>query len=51
MPVRKTKGDKMGMLYDFLTGNEFRQQVEAIVEGFAQMQTDLESVYIRSIYS
>jgi hypothetical protein len=33
----------MGMLYDYLTGNEFRMQVEAIVEGFTQMQTELES--------
>ncbi len=41
--AQENKGDKMGMLYDFLTGNEFRQQVEAIVEGFTQMQTDLES--------
>lgn len=40
---QENKGDKMGMLYDFLTGNEFRQQVEAIVEGFTQMQSDLES--------
>ncbi|TDJ66523.1 MAG: DUF2130 domain-containing protein [Proteobacteria bacterium] len=41
--AQDNKGDKMGMLYDFLTGNEFRLQVEAIVEGFTQMQTDLES--------
>ncbi|MGI9316532.1 MAG: DUF2130 domain-containing protein [bacterium] len=41
--AQENKGDKMGMLYDFLTGNEFRQHVEAIVEGFSQMQTDLES--------
>ena len=33
----------MGMLYDFLTSNEFRLQVEAIVEGFTQMKADLES--------
>jgi hypothetical protein len=33
----------MVMLYDFLTSNEFRLQVEAIVEGFTQMQTDLNS--------
>ena len=31
----------MALLYDFLTGNEFRLQVEAIVEGFTQMQADL----------
>ena len=33
----------MGMIYDYLTGNEFRLQVEAIVEGFTQMHIDLES--------
>ena len=33
----------MGMLYDFLTSNEFQQQIEAIVEGFTQMKSDLES--------
>ncbi len=40
---QENKGDKMTMLYDFLTGNEFRLQVEAIVEGFTQMKVDLES--------
>jgi len=37
------KGDKMHMLYDFLTSNTFKMQVEAIVEGFSQMKADLES--------
>jgi len=41
--VQENKGEKMSMLYEFLTGNEFRMQIEAIVEGFTQMQTDLES--------
>ncbi|OOZ35958.1 DUF2130 domain-containing protein [Solemya velesiana gill symbiont] len=41
--TQENKGDKMGMLYDFLTSNEFRLQIEAIVEGFTQMQADLES--------
>ena len=40
---QENRGDKMDMLYDYLTGNEFRMQVEAIVEGFTQMQADLES--------
>ncbi len=40
---QENKGEKMGMLYDYLTGNEFRLQIEAIVEGFTQMQNDLES--------
>jgi hypothetical protein len=39
---QENKGDKMHMLYDYLTGNTFRLQVEAIVEGFTQMKTDLE---------
>lgn len=41
--TQENKGDKMGMLYDYLTGNEFRMQVEAIVEGFTQLKSDLES--------
>jgi len=41
--TQDNKGDKMGMLYDFLTSNEFRLQIEAIVEGFTQMKSDLES--------
>lgn len=41
--TQDNKGDKMGMLYDFLTGNEFKLQIEAIVEGFTQMKSDLES--------
>lgn len=40
---QENKGDKMHMLYDFLTSNTFRMQVEAIVEGFSQMKADLES--------
>jgi hypothetical protein len=40
---QENKGDKMEMLYDFLTSNEFRLQIEGIVEGFSQMQADLVS--------
>lgn len=40
--IQENKGDKMGMLYDFLTGNEFRMQIEAIVEGFTQLKLDLD---------
>lgn len=32
----------MGLLYDFLTGNEFRMQLEAIVEGFTELKNNLE---------
>jgi hypothetical protein len=41
--IQENKGDKMGMLYDFLTSNEFKLQIESIVEGFSQMKADLES--------
>jgi hypothetical protein len=41
--TQENKGDKMGMLYDFLTSNEFQMQIEGIVEGFTQMKSDLES--------
>jgi hypothetical protein len=37
------KGDKMQMLYDYLTSNGFRMSVEAIVEGFNSMKAGLES--------
>ncbi|MDO6738610.1 DUF2130 domain-containing protein [Wenyingzhuangia sp. 2_MG-2023] len=39
---QENKGDKMSLLYDFLTSNEFRLQMEGIVEGFTQMQMDLQ---------
>ena len=39
---QENKGDKMGMLYAFLTSNEFKLQIEAIVGGFTEMKSDLE---------
>ncbi len=36
--AQEGKGDKMQMLYDYLTGIEFRGQVEAITEGFIAMK-------------
>lgn len=39
---QENKGEKMHLLYDYLTGPEFRQQVEAIVEGFTTMKGDLD---------
>ena len=38
---QENKGDKMQMLYDYLTGNEFRGQMEAIVEGFVSMKNSI----------
>lgn len=40
---QENKGEKMQMLYDYLIGNEFRQHIGAIVEGFSQMNEDLAS--------
>ena len=37
----ENKGDKMQLLYNYLTGNEFRGQVEAIVEGFMAMKQSI----------
>ncbi len=36
--AQEGKGDKMQMLYDYLTGIEFKGQVEAIVEGLMAMR-------------
>jgi hypothetical protein len=41
MISQENKGDKMEMLYSFLTSNEFKLQIEGIVEGFSQMNEDL----------
>jgi hypothetical protein len=38
MVTQEGKGDKMQLLYNYLTGNEFRQNVEAVVEGFISLK-------------
>ncbi|WP_121764206.1 DUF2130 domain-containing protein [Helicobacter burdigaliensis] len=40
---QENKSDKMGLLYGYLTSTEFKMQIESIVEGFSQMQSDLDS--------
>ncbi len=40
---QENKSDKMELLYGYLTSNEFKMQIEAIVEGFTTMQADLDS--------
>ncbi|MHC1777024.1 MAG: DUF2130 domain-containing protein [Lentimicrobium sp.] len=40
---QENKGDKMHLLYDYLTSTTFRMQVEAIVEGFSSMKIALDS--------
>jgi hypothetical protein len=37
------KNEKMEMLYEYLAGPEFRQQIEGIVEAFASMKKDLDA--------
>ncbi len=37
----ENKGDKMQLLYNYLTGIEFKGQVEAIVEGFMAMKQSI----------
>lgn len=41
--THQNKEDKMNSLYNYLTSSEFSMNVEAIVEGFKKMQSDLES--------
>ena len=41
--AQENKSDKMSLLCHFLTSNEFKMQIEAIVEAFSTMQSDLDS--------
>jgi hypothetical protein len=38
----KGKGSRMDLLYSYLTGTEFRQRVEAVVEGFRGLREELD---------
>jgi len=38
----ENKSDKMTLLYNYLTGNEFSMQLKAIVDGFMTMQSELD---------
>jgi len=38
----ENRGDKMALLYNYMTGNEFSMQMKAIVDGFMKMQEELE---------
>ncbi|WP_120895235.1 DUF2130 domain-containing protein [Helicobacter pylori] len=40
---QENKGDKVNLLYHYLTSSEFSMQVSAIIEGFEQLRADLES--------
>lgn len=38
---QENRGDKMQLIYNYLTGNEFKQKLEASFEAFRDMQDDL----------
>ena len=38
---QENKGDKMHMIYNYVTGNEFKQKLEAAFESYHDMQEDL----------
>ncbi|NPS34687.1 DUF2130 domain-containing protein [Helicobacter pylori] len=40
---QENKGDKVNLLYHYLTSSEFSMQVSTIIEGFEQLRADLES--------
>jgi hypothetical protein len=40
--VQENKAEKMGMLYNYLTSSQFKLQLEAIVEGFTNLKSDLD---------
>ena len=39
--VQAKRGDSADLIYDYVTGHEFRQQVEALVEVFSDMQNQI----------
>jgi hypothetical protein len=49
MASQENKGDKMQLLYDYLTGNEFRQRIEAISDAFGQMNQDLQKERVQTL--
>jgi hypothetical protein len=40
--AQENRGDKMNMLYNYMTGNEFSNHVSAIVQGFSSMKIALD---------
>jgi len=40
--AEENKGDKMSLLYKYLTSIDFKQRVEAIVDGFSEMKIELD---------
>jgi len=50
--TQENKGDKMQMLYNYLTANEFRMHIEAVVEGFLALKDSItrEKVQMEKIW-
>jgi hypothetical protein len=50
--TQENRGDKMQMLYDYLTGSEFRQSIEAVMEGFVSLRDGItrEKVQMEKIW-
>jgi len=42
MQSQENRSDKMSLLYNYMTGNEFSMQMRAIVDGFIKMQEELD---------
>jgi len=42
MEAQTNKGDKMEMLYDYLTSNEFKMQIESIMDGFMNLKESID---------
>jgi len=41
LATQENKGEKMNLIYRYVTGNEFKQKLEAAFESFTEMQEDL----------
>jgi len=44
---QENKGDKMQMIYEYVTGNEFKEQLKAVVEGFKAMRESINTERIQ----
>ncbi|MEN6510792.1 MAG: DUF2130 domain-containing protein [Chloroherpetonaceae bacterium] len=42
LSAQENKGDKMELLYNYLVSDDFRQRIEAIVEGFSTLKIEMD---------
>ncbi len=42
MEAQTNKGDKMEMLYNYLTSNEFKMQIDSIMDGFMNLKESID---------